>query len=332
MRVFGAAIVSLAVLVCATGAYGDLQLQYLGGFRAISESPFVYYGGLTYYPLGDGGSGSLFISVSPVGAGKEIYEVGIPSLVISSNVNDLNISVPLTSFDVSTNPDGLAWRPADDLLYFSREEVIAGARYRSIQRDGMGESAERAGPTWREEGRGLTVIPDDWAAAHTGGKSVLTVSYRYGPRISAVDPWNDPVSETPLVAYSLSNPVIDYDSADRYEAIEWVTVGTESNVIVAGKDSSEAAATLWFYNADDIANAGNLWDPQPYQKLSVEDVMFTGADSLYGLTYDPANQILYGYEGGWGQPTVVHAWHVVPEPATVALLAAAGVLGLIRRR
>ena len=325
------------VTVLALGAasvQAGLDLQYLGAFRALAGAPQVYLGGLTYYPDGNQEAGSLFLSDAPTSGGVEVYELNIPALTITNDVNALVTASTLTSFDVNSSPHGLVWRSTNDKLYTSKEASGSKAiKYREINRDGTGESAERSGPAWREGGYGLTQIPDAWANAYAGDKNVVTVGPKYGVRLSSVDPWNAVPGQTPLVEYSSANKMVGYDYNDKFNALEWVSFGGEDNFIIAGEDASESAATLWFYDAQDIANAVNLYDPQPYRTMVVQDVLFgTDRQTLWGLTYDAANQIVYGYEGGWNMPVVVHAWSVVPEPATLALLAAGGVFVIRRRR
>jgi hypothetical protein len=329
------ATTTLAVVVvvvgCAAAAHADLDLSYMGAFRALAGAPQVYGGGLAFYP-GGGGAGSLFLSDAPVSAGKEVFELDIPSLVITSDVANLNLATTLGSFDASTDTHGLVWRSTEDLLYLSKSATGSqSVRYRYVNRDGTGESTERAGPAWRQGGFGLTQVPDDWAAAYCGGNNLVTVAPLYGPRLSAVDPWNDPVSQIPLLEYNNTNTVEGYDYSDAYNAVEWVSFAGQDNFIVAGKNTSGLVAKLWFYRAEDIANATTLYEPQPYQTLIIEDVLFGGEHTLWGLTYDADNAVLYGYEGGWNQTTVVHAWQVAPEPMSVALLALGGLVALRRR-
>jgi len=314
----------LLVVTATQAAQGDIELQYIGAFRALAGTPQVYGGGLAFYPPGDGGDGSLFMSDSPVGTGKEIFELTIPSLVISSDVNDLNLAATLQSFDVNTSPNGLVWRSTDGLLYLSSSATGAGSvNYRYISTDGTGESTLRSGAAWHEGGDGLTQLPDSWANAFTGGKNLLMVGKHYGPRLAAVDPWNDPVSDLPILVYTSGHEITGYDYNDAHHAVQWVLVGGESNIIISGKDASAAAATLWFYRTEDLESPVNLYDPQPYKIESVQSHLFAGQE-LYGLAYDATSQIMYGYEGGWNMPIVVHAWVVVDEPPTAITDPAAG--------
>ncbi len=312
----------------ATPAGSSLDLTYLGAFK-VSSVTNVYNGDLTYYPSGNSNAGSLFISKGSAGSGSEVYEVAIPTLVITTDIEELNSVTPLQGFDTADSPRGMVWRSTDDKLYYSAGGV--SPYWRSIGRDGSNESS-RQQTSFGYIGDGLCQIPDAWASSYAGGKNVVGAGFIYGIRLQSVDPWNNPMaSPTALVAYDTSNRMNDYDSSDTVYGVAWASVGGVDNIIVAGTDNSASAAMLWFYDADDIAGASNVYDPQPYKTVSVQSSMFStdiGTQHLSGITYDAENQILYGYEGAYGAPTVVHAWSVsslssdTTAPAAVTNLAA----------
>ncbi len=320
------------VLVLSGQAKADVSLQYLGAFRAFDGTPQIYGGGMALNPAGNGGAGSLLVARGWLSGDPEVYEVTMPSLVNSADVNALNTAATLSSFGTNTAPHGMVLRSTDNTLYYS-----AGAtgymhmEFRANNVSGTAESTNRDAPAWDVGGFALTQIPDAWATAHTGGKNILTVGPIYGARISAVDPWNASVTDTPILEYDYQHGMNGYEYGDLFNGIAWVDVGGSPTLIVSGKDVSTSQAMLWLYRVSDIENAGQLYDPQPYQTLVVDDKLFTTGHTLYGLTYDAANHILYGMDGEWNQPTVVQAWLVVPEPATLTLLAF-GALTRWRRR
>ncbi len=129
---------TVTVTPASPPASGDISLTYLGAFEVGSVTN-VYGGGLTFYPSGNSGAGSLFISRKTTGGDAEIYEVAIPTLVNTTDITLLNSVTPLQGFDTSSNPRGLAWRSTDDKLYYSTGGT--SPVWRSIDRDGTNESA-----------------------------------------------------------------------------------------------------------------------------------------------------------------------------------------------
>ncbi len=307
-------------------AGNNIDLTYLGAFEVASVSN-VYGGDVTFYPSGNSGAGSLFVSRGSAGSGSEIYEVAIPTLVNTTDISLLNSVSPLQSFDASSSPKGLTYRSTDDRLYYSTGGT--NPIWRSINRDGTSESTLQT-TSWSYVGEGLCQIPDAWASSYADGKNLIGIGGHYGICVRAGDPWNNPMASlTALVSYTSSDTMTDYDSNDGFAGVEWVSVSGVDNIIVSGTDDSAAAATLYFYDPADIAGATNLYDPQPYKTVSVQDCLFStdiGSESLDGLAYDATNHILYGYEGGYAKPTVVHAWALstadTTAPSDVADLAA----------
>lgn len=330
-----------AVLVAgllAAPAMADINLSYLGAFKLASTTATtnMYGGDIAYYPSGNGGAGSLFVSRGTANTGtgvKEIVEVPIPALVNTTDVNALNAATPLQGFDTAMNPAGMTWRSTDDKLYLTRQNSTS-LEVRSINRDGTGESAMQT-TTFASTGGDVFQVPDAWAATYAGGRNLVSVGGLYGIRMQAIDPWNTPMAAPKgLVAYDATHPMTGYDYNDAFSGATWVTAGSESYVIVSGKDNSAGAATLWFYNASDIANATQTYQPQPFKTLVVQDKLFDaagGAKEIWGLTYDAQHQIVYGYEGAYQKPTVVHAW-AVPEPATMTLVLLGAVAAMRRGR
>jgi len=320
--------IALVVGVLPGAVLADISLNYLGAFN--SGLSGAYGGDVAYYPTGNGSSGSLFLSKSPTSTGKEVYELTIPALVDTRDVAALHTATMLQSFDTSDNPQGLVLRSTDGKLYYGSVPGASAQYFRSINTDGTGESA-RNNMAWGYVGYDLAQVPDNWAPA--GGKNLVGVGAFYGVCLQSVDAWNATITPTALVKYDATHMMSGYDYNDQFYGGEWVTVGGESYFLVVGKDNSASAATFWFFKAADIAGAAHSYDPQPYETLSVQDKLFNGtsAKELWGLAYDAQHQVLYGYEGAYQKPTIVHAWAVVPEPGTVALLVL-GAAGIAMRR
>ena len=307
-------LMTLGILLIAVGsASADVGLTYLGAFRALPGNPSVY-GDISLYPAGHGGTGSLFVSGTE-SASHKIWEVTLPVLTITTDVNALSTATTLATLNLSQAAPGMVWRSTDDKIYYSTTATGSlNMNFRCINRDGTGESAVRPAPAWQVGGYGLAQIPDAWAAAHAGGKNILTIGPLRGPRMPSVDPWNTSVSVTNVVEFNTDMTTTEY--GDSFDSMAWVEVGTEKSVIVGGWDESANAATLWFLHVSDIEAGTANNPPQPYKVVSVETRMFTAAHDLFGMTYDSTNAILYTAEGAWGMPTVIHAWQCADVPPT----------------
>ena len=244
-------------------------------------------------------------------------------MVNTTDINALNTATTLRSLDTATNPEGLVLRSTDGKLYYGAVPGASAQTFRSINTDGTGESA--ASPmAWGYVGFDITQVPDAWAPA--AGKNLVGVGAMYGVCLQAIDPWNSTTTPTALVKYDATHKMTGYDSADIFQGVEWVSAGGENAFVISGKDNSAAAATFWFYKESDIAGAAHSYDAQPYQMVSVQDKLFNGTSvsTLWGLAYDSTHQVIYGYEGAYAKPTIVHAWAVVPEPATMTLVLLGG--------
>jgi hypothetical protein len=318
----------LVIGLLAGPAFGDINLSYLGAFKTGLSG--AYAGDLAYNPAGNNGQGSLFFSKSPASTTKEIFELTIPTLVNTTDINALNTATTLRSFDTAINPEGLVLRSTDGRLYYGAVPGASAQNFRSINTDGTGESAANSTMAWGYVGLGIAQVPDTWAPA--AGKNLIGVGALYGVCLQAIDPWNSTVTPTALVKYDATHKMAGYDYTDVFTGVEWISAGGEDNIIIAGRDTSAAAATFWFYKAADIANAAHSYDAQPYQVFSVQDKLFNGTavKDLWGLTYDAQNQVIYGYEGAYQKPTIVHAW-AVPEPATMTLVVLGGMMLSLRR-
>ncbi len=294
--------------LCAT-AQADISLEYLGAFRVTKG---VYNGDLTFRPTGDGGNGSLYYSSST----GNVYEVAIPSLLDTGDPSTLNSGTTLNHFTLNGSATGMCLRSTDNRLYYcNAASGGAQAAFHSCNPDGTDQSAANLAPPWSNVGSGLCEVPTAWANDYANGRNIISAGYQYGIRLHSLDPWNTPITRGDLLAYTNDNPMDGYNYGDPVGSVAWVRVGGEADFVVGGKPAATSEATLWFINAADLENPVAPYDPQPYKTLSVQNKLLV-AQMLYGLAYDPGHQILYGVEGAYMQPTVIHAWKIVDEAPT----------------
>ena len=322
-----ALVTTMALLLALPYTAGaDTEISYLGAFRAFPGNPNIYGGGLSYYPAGNGGAGSLFVSRG-YGNPSKIYEITIPPLVITTSLSALNTATQLQSMDVNTTPASLVWRSTDDKLYYSTIAYSSmQMNFRSISRDGTGESAVKLAAAWNEGGNGLCQVPDAWAAANAGGKNLLTIAPVRGAVFTAVDPWNASVTVNQLWKYGTNPEMTGYDYGDGYSGICWVELDSANkDLVFCGSDLPGPKSTIWFMRVSDFEQRATTV-PQPYRIQSVQDKMFTTSNNISGVTYDATNHVLYAYEGAWSGPTIVHAWSVTAAvnhpPSAITNLAA----------
>jgi len=113
--------------------------------------------------------------------------------------------------------------------------------------------------------------------------------------------------------------------------LSWLTSSALAEIQLGYLGAFNTGLVSAYYG--DIATAAQPYEPQPYKTVSVDGNLFDGGHRVYGLSYDAEHQILYGYEGAYLLPTIVHAWAVTPEPMSLLLLAAGlGWAGAVARR
>jgi hypothetical protein len=205
----------------------------------------------------------------------------------------------------------------------------------------------------------LFEIPQSWAAEHTPGMRLVSGRYRndswcgHGPAFFAFGPWldgNPPPSGAQLTAlellhYTSDSAIADFHVADKWSGGAWLELGDRSAVVLSGRkglgeqyygiqcgtkgyqSSDGYAPGLLFFDPAELAQvaagAMDVWSPQPYEMMSVNNVLFNpNVDScdmnmVEALCYDRGNNLLYGLEGD-GSRTSVHVWKI-GEPTTNSL-------------
>ena len=295
----------MLLLLPGRSAAGLLQpddLEYRGAFR-LPDAPGDYgweWGGhgLAYCPEGDPGGPADGYPGSLFGTGHDWYqqvsEVSIPVPVVSAgkNLEELNAASTLQPFsDIKGGLFPAFEIPYCDLeylpprggqgsgkLYFCWHDHLQIAA--SFPTHGWCEtdlSAPRSAGPWYVGSYDtysttdyLFAVPEDWAAAHVGGRSLATGRFRdggqggQGPCIFALAPWQhgDPppaqavLSAVPLLLYSTTywdDPhggayAMDrYHHSDMWAGAAWLTAGADSAVVFVG---TKGRGECWYGNQD----------------------------------------------------------------------------------
>ncbi len=318
---------SLIALV-AMPATATISLNYAGAFKCGFTA--INGGDIAYYPAGNGGAGSLFISEGSSDTRKELSETTIPTLVVTNDPANLNVATTLNQWDESRTMAGLGYA-SDGKLYFSKAAANQGITIGSVNTDGTGLTSTDLSWWGVDSGANYDVIDNSLVSGYD--KILLTQDNSvHDPMLWAYN--SSTSAKTKILKYDAAHLRTGYVSSDAFFGAALVPDGSDAVLILAGTTNNEN--TLWFYHASDIVNAANLYDPQPYATLSIQDKIFAPSNgyqhTIYGLAYDSANNMLYATEGAYSEPDYVQAWSVVvPEPATLALLLCGG-LALYRRR
>ncbi len=317
----------LLAAAMSTPAIATISLDYAGAFKCGFTG--INSGDIAYYPDGNGGAGSLFITEGASGTRKELNEVTIPALVATGNVADLNTATVLNSWDEGSLMPGLDYT-SDGKLCFAKPSGNQGFMVGTVNTDGTGQTTLTT-MSWM--GVDQTVNFDVVDTPLVSGYDKIILAQDNNIHDLKLFAFNSSTNaKTTILQYDSSHLRTGYVASDVFFGAAVVPDGDDSTLIVSGKTNGEN--TLWFYHASDIVNAVNKYDPQPYATLSIEDKIFApngNAQTIYGLAYDSANNMLYATEGAYAEPNYVQAWSVVPEPATLALMLCGG-LALYRRR
>jgi len=279
------------------------QLKYLGAFRLPGEwdppETFAYGGNaMTFNPEGDPGnadafSGSLFITghdriaYGGVPDGSQVAEVSIPEPMQSGDISALNTAAFIQDFrDVTRgNFTEMEEIPKIGLQYLDHPvtgPLIHLAWGQHLQPEDAASHAWFAPDlepasfqgTWFIGEQNLysmngymTDIPQEWADAYTGGKSLATGRMRdggqggMGPALFAYLPWNangshapdgTRLKETTLLLYAnvydtpnIENAMDGYQHADEWEGSAWLTDSSGNSAVIF--TGTKAAGEQYWY-------------------------------------------------------------------------------------
>jgi len=323
----------IAAALCASGARaGEVTLQYLGAFRA-AEIP---YGGsaLSYCDEGNSGLGSLYTYRAGMSSGMYEYDLPAPLAWTARDPSILPKANVLQGPVSSVGPHGLEYLPGmgeqtSGKLYFGSSGGSGSSPthgYMDLDFTNIQGAWELSGVDDRRVGHYVFEVPESWRT-NVGGKPLVTgfgwAPYGKGPDLYAYDPFpaQGVLPATKLLEYDSSHTMTGWDTADAWEAGAWVQVESDSAVLIAGKKVIDGVprAQILFYHPDDfvsVLGGGNVYDPQPYKAISVEDKMFGSGSTITGMAYDRAGNVLYAVDpidSYWG--LAIHAWQVVNDLA-----------------
>jgi hypothetical protein len=233
--------ISVIFLILSTPVSGAFQridpttdLQYLGAFRMPSGFEYDARGlGLTFYPNGNGGAGSLYITQGHVNSsdGNGTAEISVPAPVNSKNAASLNRAVLLQSQRditlISTNDADMfgdvCYMPkqgsqTSDKLYWSGYIYYMG----TCASIGWAElnlaSPNTKGTWWVGNDLGMTVgkylfeADHTWADTYASSRYLIAGRHReaggqggsQGPTLYAIAPWvnGNPPADNAVISYT----------------------------------------------------------------------------------------------------------------------------------
>jgi hypothetical protein len=197
------------------------DLAYVGAFKMPASTDFALSGyGLTFYPAGNGGAGSLFIAMGDANSAERsrVAEISIPTPVNSKSAASLNAATVIQNFstviDLGVYADqagGLGYVPKQgtqgtDKVYYT---VYNGYNVSETAYESVGyfnvtlSSPDTRGPWYpgstglvNKMGRYIFPVPSDWAATYVNNRFIFTGGSRgganqssRGPTLYAFAPW-----------------------------------------------------------------------------------------------------------------------------------------------
>ena len=268
------AITRMNATVAASDIDPTTDVTYLGSFRI--PDVLLYGGGwgMTYYPAGNSGAGSLFVvhGLEYYSPSKKVIEITIPTLVQSTTPSALNRATLLdTTDDISEGKIGTQLDDSgedlgdvaffNDYLYWVANEYYnpTGDDYPSIGRSDLDLSNLNSVGLYNVSpgdanrvGKYTAIILDTaWATANTSGKRLLVGRFKEngaagskGPALYAIDPSDTPpYTSTKLLEYDPptgSHFLTDTADRDRISGMVWIKAGNNQAVLFTGLMGTEA--------------------------------------------------------------------------------------------
>lgn len=353
------------------------DFEYIGAFAIDADystggNVWNGYGlrGMGFDSTGDPGNGDAFAgSLWVTGHDYErwVFELSIPTP--SASINNFD---QLPRPDLLTEPMQFTNGCTGDMELFAGVEVhgnhlwgscldmynvTGGDKSTVLWRRNLSDLSNLQGPfhagplgvsEFHSNRQGMYVlsIPDDWAAAHLGGRNLATGLSRnahggaMGPTILAFDPdnpsdgydllWyrhrhNEPNENCYADQNDCDYP--EYTACDKWHGATWVRTGGSDTVLMSGEkydggssiyvgggwDCGEDFGEIIFYDADDLAARvdGTLepWEVVPYQTWRPAE-LWDASHAFGGIAFDQASGHLYVIEKGAGSfgRAIIHVY------------------------
>jgi hypothetical protein len=358
----------------ASAAIVPTDLNYLGAYRPSQDiDAFGGRGSIAYYDdpvegdvMYNAADDMVFVDAIP--AAKMPGDVGWGNLNVASNLiaktdvdpghtNSAGMGLRIRNDGTVGSPDFKVYAPGRNCYVGSADIDLSNAAYKGdAGSDTISGAATHGIPTGFIE----AVVGDD----SKNDYDTLAMGTRYGLNLKLIAPQNGDGATVPVqsVLSVLAAGAAFWPNGYAATAGEWVQeegdAWTDAHIVVLERNSDDSNWRISFYDpAKVVANKNNTVAGQadlvddPSHVIVLEDVEnfahSTGFDStssemMFGMTYDPVNKLLYinevstasGGEDGETQH-IIHVFSVVPEPATMGLLALGGAaMGLpaLRRR